>query len=350
MRKPHKESLLFSALLILIVRVVTGCNFSKPQDNQQENTETAQNQRVVRNRQPTPNFSIADNQRSDDYTYFMAIGDQGTGGDGQRRVAFLMNEKAGRDSLHFVITLGDNFYPRGVPSTHDIQWSTKFEAMYDLPNLSVPFYPSLGNHDHRDGNARHQVEYSKKSDKWRMPDYCYTFSKSIDEHSSVQFFALNTHVIVTKEYGGYDLQQMEWLAAELRASTATWKIVYGHHPVFSYGKHGDQKQMIKLVKPLLEKYEVDVFIAGHDHDRQFLGPVSGVAHIVCGTGAKSRDTRYGKKTVFAETNLGFTWFRVSATELHLQFINGDGEIEYAHTLSKPPPKRGPQKLSSRTFP
>jgi len=286
----------------------------------------------VENRKPIPEFSIPDRVPGRNYVYFIALGDQGEGGSSQKHVARLMNEKARKDSLYFVLTLGDNFYSNGVTSVNDPQWQSKFEEMYDLPDLNVPFYASLGNHDHHNGNARHQVEYGKKSDKWKMAHYYYTFSKVIDAHSSIQFFALDTDVI--KQGGEYNLEQVEWLERELRASTATWKIVYGHHPVFSYGKHGNEGRMIDLVRPLLEKYEVAVYLCGHDHDRQLLAPVGGVYYLVCGTGSKSRDTRYGEATIFAETNLGFAWFRVSTGEFHVQFINSDGDVEYAHTWTK----------------
>jgi hypothetical protein len=49
------------------------------------------------------------------------LGDQGYGGDSQKHVAHLMNEKARKDALHFVITLGDNFYDNGVASVSDKQ-------------------------------------------------------------------------------------------------------------------------------------------------------------------------------------------------------------------------------------
>ena len=309
-------------LIIWIGGLASACNFTRLDDDEKS---------IVKNRKPVPGYSIPDRKPDRNYVYFIAVGDQGKGGRTQKHVAGLMNEKALKDSLHFVITLGDNFYSRGVTSTSDVQWLEKFEAMYDLPCLQVPFYPSLGNHDHRDDNAHHQVEYSKQNDKWRMPHNYYSFSKKIDAHSAIQFFVLDTYVIVSTERGEYDPEQVEWLERELKASTATWKVVYGHHPVFSYGEHGDEKQMNKRVRPLLEKYRVDAYICGHDHDRQFLGPVGGVWYIVSGTASKSRDTRYGKKTIFAETNLGFTWFRVSADEFHVQFINADGEVEYAHT-------------------
>ena len=76
---------------------------------------------------------------------------------------------------------------------------------------------------------------------------------------------------------------------------------------FSYGPPGSEKRMIDLVRRLLEKYKVDVYVCGHDHDLQLLGPVSGAYYIVTGIGSKSRNTSYGATTIFAETGLGFVW-------------------------------------------
>lgn len=298
---------------------------------------------TVDNRKPIPEFSIPARTPGRNYVSFIALGDQGTGGSSQERVAQLMNDKAKKDPVDFVITLGDNFYKRGVTSIQDQQWIEKFEVMYDLPYLRVPFYASLGNHDHMDGNAHNQVEYAEKNAKWVMPDYYYTFSKRIDADSSVQFFALDTQVI--NQHDDDYLEQIEWLERKLQASTATWKIVFGHHPVFSYGEHGNQQRMIDRVRPLLEKYKVDVYVSGHDHDRQFLGPVGGVYYVVSGTGAKSRNTRYGERTIFAGSNLGFAWFRMSAAELHLQFIDTNGDVEYAHTWTRATVSKRPHPLS-----
>ena len=313
--------LLRFALSVGIGCLVLACDSSGPGEKS-----------IVRNLKSTPEFVIQNRIPERDYVYFIALGDQGRGGHSQKHVAQLMNEKARKDSLHFVITVGDNFYSHGVTSASDQQWLEKFENMYDLPYLQTPFYAALGNHDHHNGNARHQVEYSKTSGKWKMPHYYYTFTKVIDAHSSIQFFALDTEGI--RRRGENAIGQLEWLEHQLRASTAAWKIVYGHHPVFSYGRHGHTKQMIDLVRPLLEKYEVDVYICGHDHDRQLLDPGSGVDYVVSGTGSKSRDTRYGEMTTFAATNLGFAWFRASAGDLHVQFIDANGDIEYAHTWTK----------------
>ncbi len=286
----------------------------------------------VKNPQPTPPFTVPDKVAGQGYVYFIGMGDQGEGTHEQRKVAELMNAKAQKDSLDFVLLLGDNFYSDGVTSVTDPQWRTKFEEMYDLSFLNVPFYASLGNHDHHKNHAHFQVEYTQRSKKWKMPSQYYTFTQKIDASHEIQFFALDTQVIAETKRD--NTSQAQWLEQELQKSRATWKIVFGHHPVFSYGEHGNERRMVDLVRPLLEKYEVDAYLCGHEHDRQLLKPVNGVHYIISGTGAKSRDTSYGKNTIFAATNLGFAWFRVSPQEFHAQFLDGSGKIEYAHTWSK----------------
>lgn len=286
----------------------------------------------VLNPKPVPPFEIPKKVAGRNYVYFIAIGDQGTGAGGQRQVAELMNQKAQQDSLQFVLLLGDNFYSSGVASVSDPQWQTKFVEIYNLPFLNVPFYAALGNHDHRKNRARFQVEYARQNPKWIMPAPYYAFTRDIDGQQTMEFFALDTERIVEEKE--YDPEQIAWLERALRASRARWKIVFGHHPVFSYGEHGHETRMIEIVRPLLEKYEVDLYLCGHDHDRQLLQPIGGVHYLVSGTGAKSRDTAYGPATLFAATNLGFAWFRVSAQDFHLQFLDGGGKIEYAHTWAK----------------
>ncbi len=286
----------------------------------------------VKNPRPVPAFEIPAKQPGTPYVYFIAIGDQGTGDARQKLVARLMSAKAARDSLHFVITLGDNIYPDGAFSADDPQWREKFEHIYNLPFLNVPFYASLGNHDHHKNNAIHAIEYSKVNPKWVLPDFYYAFTKSIDSEHDILFIALDTEPIVEKQKSANE--QIAWLEKQLKSSGATWKIVFGHHPVFSFGKHGHEKEMIKRVRPLLEKYRVDAYFAGHDHDRQLFEPVNGVHYIISGTGAKSRDTWYGPKTIFAATNPGFVWSRVSPSQFHVQFINEKGEIEFAYTWEK----------------
>ena len=295
---------------------------------------------LVKGARPTPPFIVPPVVAGKKYVYFIAIGDWGTGSPAQRHIAGLMNAKASRDSLHFVLLLGDNFYSSGVTSVNDPQWEKKFEAIYNLPGLNVPFFASLGNHDYKknaDPNA--QVKYAQqRQTKWQMPARYYTFTRGVDASATIQFFALDTEALNKIEIMGS--AQIDWLETELAKSTATWKVVFGHHPVFSNGEHGDTPAMQKYIRPLLEKHQVDFYLCGHDHDRQLLQPVAGVNYIVSGTAAKSRDTVWENNTIFAATDLGFAWFRVAAEEFHAQFINKNGEIEFAQTITKPSSRPG----------
>ncbi len=62
--------------------------------------------------------------------------------------------------------------------------------------------------------------------------------------------------------------ELKELEANLALSTAPWKIVIGHHPVFSSGSgHGGSPELITNLKPILQQYGAQVCC-------QYLGWVS----------------------------------------------------------------------------
>src|SRR6266705_140231 len=69
------------------------------------------------------------------------------------------------------------------------------------------------------------------------PSPYYTFSAG-----PAQFFALDTNEVSEA--------QLLWLDAELKKSSAKWKLVYGHHPIYSDGRHGDSQVLIEKLLPL----------------------------------------------------------------------------------------------------
>jgi hypothetical protein len=151
----------------------------------------------------------------------LAFGDYGDGGDAQKRVAAAMLRYHQQDRFDFGITLGDNFYPSGMESPVDARWQTWWSALYDP--LAIQFYASLGNHDWNHVNSpAAEILFGQRSPSWRMPATYYTF-----EAGPVQFFALDTDIISEA--------QLLWLIQELDRSRARWKVVYGHHPIYSEG-------------------------------------------------------------------------------------------------------------------
>ena len=266
-----------------------------------------------------------------DSVRFIVLGDQGWGGRGQRSVAGAMSRKAVEGPIEFVRLLGDNFYWEGVDSVDDPQWDTKFERMYSYPSLQVPFYAVLGNHDHM-GNPYAQVQYTGKSSRWKMPAGYYTFSVKIDGSVQAQFFALDTTSILYQRSDS--IKQLQWLNEELRKSRAEWKIVYGHHPVFSSGYYGINKYMLKVLEPVLRKYRIDLYMSGHDHDQELIKSASGIFYLISGTGSNPRPVGAGSDTLYASSSPGFAWIRILKDELIIQFLSAGGGTEYEYRIEK----------------
>lgn len=284
----------------------------------------------VDNAQPVPPFTI-ENFKDTPSVRFLIIGDWGAGSRLQHRIAEQMQKKAEQEKCNFVMSTGDNIYPDGVISANDPQWKTKFEKVYTGEALDIPWYAVLGNHDYKN-NPQAQVDYSTLNPQWNMPDRYYSFSKEIDAHTAVDFFALDTQRIMN---GEARKEQVQWLQQALQRSTARWKIVFGHHMVRSHGAYGDQRVMIQHIKPLLDTYKVDMYICGHDHDLQYLKAHDDTFYcLVSGAGGGARDTAYGKNTLFAATNGGVAYMAISANKLHTQCIDSKGTVLFAHTLTK----------------
>lgn len=288
-----------------------------------------------------PAFEVPPAREGVTYQRFLVIGDMGTGRDDQRLVAAQMAARAEREPVDFMLTLGDNFYPAGVESVDDAKWQTHFEQIYAARSLQVPVYASLGNHDHG-GSTQAQVDYSEHSTRWRMPAPYYTFTRPLGDGQVVQFFVLDTTPLA-RAYPGFQ-QQLEWLEGELSRSSARWRIVVGHHPLYSHvPMRGHNKLMIQHLEGLFVRYGVDLYMAGHDHILDVLKPVKGVNYLVSGAGAgpdKAYPTQWTDESYYVATNGGFAALRLDADELVMEMIRMDGRTQYAHVLRKPP-RQGP---------
>jgi hypothetical protein len=108
---------------------------------------------------------------------FVTLGDWGCGQGNarQRRVAHTLARFAEQHNVRFIISTGDNFYPRGVDSVEDPQWRTTFENVYQASALQCRWYICGGNHDDY-SNLTAQLRYTRQSARWWYPNFYYTES------------------------------------------------------------------------------------------------------------------------------------------------------------------------------
>jgi tartrate-resistant acid phosphatase type 5 len=286
---------------------------------------------------------------------FAAVGDTGKGNPQQRQVGEAMAQVCAAQGCDFVALLGDNFYPSGVSSTTDPQWETAFVQPY--AHVQAPFFAVLGNHDYGgngSGNelekAQHEVAYSQVNPKWHLPATHYRFSAG-----PVDFFVADTN------------RSLYALDAQVRAdferwwgeSTAPWRVVLGHHPLRSNGRHGnagsyDGVTFVPLangasVRSFLEDEvcgRADLYLCGHEHVMEWLEPTCGRAGsgrrtelVISGGGASPTTFPEALTNAdrFRAEGLGFLYVVIRGDTLTGTFYDAEGQARFTRTFTRTGP-------------
>ncbi|KAI6183201.1 Tartrate-resistant acid phosphatase type 5 [Aphelenchoides bicaudatus] len=211
----------------------------------------------------------------------------------QTRVADAMAKLAAKKGLDFVINVGDNVYFNGVDHENDTRFYTVFEKPYSHKHLNVPWYMIAGNHDYL-GNVDAQINYTKYSNKWTFPDRWYKLNYAFSKYQKkVDFLFIDTVILCgntididsrsvfawatafekepkqpDKQFIDAAKEQWKWLEEELKDSEADFLFVVGHYPMYSLSMKR-LKCLYDKLDPLLRKYQVTAYIAGHDHSVQY---------------------------------------------------------------------------------
>lgn len=218
----------------------------------------------------------------DDYT-LLVFGDGGTGNERQHRVAAAMAAACEQHGCDAALVLGDLIYPSGVRSVDDEKFVTHFEQPYAVLG-PFPFFMAPGNHDHRRSVAA-QVAYgqSGRSERWRMPGPHYAVPEQPDW---LHIYSLDTQPIHDESAGP---EQMEEARAALCGKPG-WRLLMGHHPIYSNGSHGDDEAVGRYLDGVIRDCAVHAYFAGHDHHQEH---ISGALfeQFVQGAAAKLRRVR-----------------------------------------------------------
>jgi len=263
----------------------------------------------------------------------------------------------------FGVMVGDNIYPSGFSFGADgFDDLAKLKDMITDPYGSLVTdppgfvtYVTLGNHDWESGRdaAFAQIAAIEKSKGFYMDGAYYTV-KPPSANGEIELFVIDTSIILASvpvaedflnddgseggtgaieppSYKAEPLTEAEkqmptWLDAALKASTAKWKFVVAHHPIWSSsgGKFEQARVLRQLILPSMCRY-ADGFLVGHEHTLEIhtddcseaLGQPTAkpFVQILSGSASKQRpintnfmrhqEAKYpGHHTVFS---VGLTW-------------------------------------------
>lgn len=249
---------------------------------------------------------------------FVSLADTGTGGEGQYAVAKAMTRYHSQKPFSLAILAGDNIYNNG-----EIE---KINAVFEQPyqpllKQGVKFQACLGNHDILTDNGEPQVQYPG----FNMGGRYYTFRRD-----AVEFFALNTNLT-----NKWDIQ-LAWLEQELARSDAPWKVVFGHHNIYSSGHYGVTKYLVRDLSPLFQKYGVQLYINGHEHHYERTHPINGTTYLSCGAGAGTRTVKRSDWTAYSAGQLSFAAIEVYADRIEIDGTGTDNRVFDHGIIQKAP--------------
>ena len=272
-------------------------------------------------------------------------------------VAHAAEEACRARGCDFGILLGDNIYPRGATlGTDGISDDRRFTDMLDRPygrfaadNKDFTFYTLLGNHDwyHSREGAVAQRRYLQSHPRFTMPDFFYRVTPA-KFSGEVELFIIDTQILLAstivyedkldadgreivhqereifKDYmrpvTTAEREMVQWLETSLASSQARWKIVVGHHALWSGGgsKFEKARALRKLLMPTLCQH-ADAYFSGDDHVLEAYvddcaGAQAPLPLLVSGAGSKRRalNHRFMAHQLEANPQLKNLWSKGSA--------------------------------------
>jgi predicted phosphodiesterase len=239
---------------------------------------------------------------------FAATADVGSGDKNQFDVGRAMAAYHAQHPYDLVVMAGDNIYTNGEMEKIGIAFEQPYAA---LLKQHVKFRACLGNHDIRSDNGIHQLQYPG----YNMDDRNYTYRAE-----NAQFFVLDTNTNNWKA-------QLAWLEQQLKESQAQVKVVYGHHPAYSSGVYGTDDVMVARLSPLFQRYGVQLYINGHEHNYERTNPIDGTTYLITGHGgAHLRRVDKSDLTAFAVSRHGFSSVEIRQQSLVIQGFDQMGQV------------------------
>jgi hypothetical protein len=188
-----------------------------------------------------------------------------------------------RGRFDAVLALGDLQYPHGELANFRASYARTWGQVKGITR------PAPGNHEYATpGAVGYYAYFGTRAGNPRKGFYSFDLG-------SWHLIALNSNCRQVPGGCAAGSPQERWLRADLASNSSRCVLAYWHHPRFSSGLHGNDRQTAALFAALYAA-NADVVLSGHDHGYERFAPQGpagrlnlrrGIRSFVVGTGGRS---------------------------------------------------------------
>lgn len=279
-----------------------------------------------------------------DHLRILLLGDTGHGNPTQMAVADGAKRWCDLHGCDLVLIAGDLLYPNGMEGPEDPRADGWIADPYRP--IGAPIGLAVGNHDYA---QRHDALPVQWLVDWASREQGILFPEPTWELVTplVHLVTLDTDRI----FWHGEADQGAWVDEHLAKATAPWRIVLGHHPYVSDGKHGNAGSYEgttgvpwlsgRGVKSFYDAHicgKADLLMVGHDHIRQHL-TACGMPELLSGAGSDPAHlVGRGNAAQFSTAAPGSIWIELRADGGEVVFVSESGAEEARQRLDPPRPR------------
>ena len=250
--------------------------------------------------------------------------------------------------VDFMLHAGDLINDRDA----NREWGEWFYAGSFI-HATIPSIMTPGNHEYRNGVLsplwRPQFTLPENGPLDALKETCYAL-----DYQDMKLISIDAEAF--DESSAARESQVKWLDSVLRTNTKKWTTITMHYPIYSTAKGRDNKALREALKPLMDKYDVDLVLQGHDHtyargyvENEGLGLTVvkdvGTIYAVSVSGPKMYEAQDQKWMVRrGEYTQLFQIITVSKDRINYGAYTPTGTLYDAFELKK---KRGKKKLKNK---
>ncbi|HID28996.1 MAG TPA: metallophosphoesterase family protein, partial [Desulfobacterales bacterium] len=222
---------------------------------------------------------------------FVVGGDSRSGGENWPKARDDVSRLMASYDPDFVIFSGD-FISNGETQTGGDTWDNWLGAVYECWRTEdgrlIPIIPVIGNHEIHPQPPVYdpQLHASNYYTVFSLPrnERWYSLNWGPDLHLTI----LDSEILDA----GSDVwgEQLGWLGHDLlEHQDDLWKVTAAHRPAFSSGPHGSTPSIQEDWVPEFDRYHLDLYFSGHDHDYERTHPIengrvseNGTVYVISG--------------------------------------------------------------------